>query len=134
MNKIVTSDKIYIFQSKMKDAGRGVFAKVAIKKGETIERCPVIDVPKHDTSVVGESTLVEYFYFFGTKRTRIQVVLGFGSIYNHTYSPNATYKEQRKEMAVDFIALKDIKKDEEITVNYAQGNNNKSPLWFEVLK
>jgi len=36
-------------------------------------------------------------------------------------------------MAVDFIALKNIKKDEEITVNYIQGNQkNTKPLWFEV--
>ncbi len=133
MNKIVTSDKIYISQSKMQNAGRGVFAKIAIKKGEIIERCPVIEIPEHDTANLGESMLVTYFYFFGKKRERTNVVLGFGSIYNHTYIPNATYKEEQKEVAVDFIALKDITKDEEITVNYGQGNQeDTSPLWFDV--
>jgi uncharacterized protein len=58
------------------------------------------------------------------------VALGFGSIYNHTDSPNAVYKEHDKAQTIDFIALRDIQKDEEITVNYVQGNNNKSPLWF----
>lgn len=58
------------------------------------------------------------------------VALGFGSIYNHTDNPNAMYKEYEKELTIDFIALRDIQKDEEITVNYVQGNNNKNPLWF----
>jgi SET domain-containing protein len=133
MNKLLTSDKIYISQSKMKGAGRGVFAKVAIKKGEIIERCPVIIIPQHDTASLEESLLVEYFYFFGKKRERIRIVLGFGSIYNHTYAPNAFYKEKQKELAVDFIAIKDILKDEEITVNYIQEKQkDTNSLWFEV--
>ena len=43
------------------------------------------------------------------------------------------YKEKLKEKIVDFIAIKEIKKNEEITVNYTQGHiKNKNPLWFEV--
>ncbi len=133
MKKLPASDKIYISQSKMPKAGRGVFARVDIKKGEIIERCPVIEVPKHDIASLRESILVTYFYYFGKNKQRLVVVLGFGSIYNHTYTPNATYKEKYKEKAIDFVALKEIKKDEEITVNYGSGNTkNKSPLWFKV--
>jgi SET domain-containing protein len=114
----------------MPDAGRGVFAKVAIKKGELIETCPVIPIPEHDVAALSHSILLTYFYFFGKKKERIVVALGFGSIYNHTDSPNAMYKENERELTIDFIANKDIKKDEEITVNYVQGKNNKNPLWF----
>ena len=40
-------------------------------------------------------------------------------------------KEKYKKKIIDFIAINEIKKDEEITVNYSQGNQkDKSPLWF----
>ena len=113
-------------------AGRGVFARVAIKKGEIIESCPVIEIPKYDTSS-RESILVTYIYYLGKNKERPMLALGFGSIYNHSYQPNAQYKERYKEKVIDYIAIKEIKKDEEITVNYSQGNNqDKSPLWFKV--
>ena len=61
------------------------------------------------------------------------VALGCGSIYNHSYQPNAKYKEKYKEKMINFIAKNKIKKNEEITVNYSQGNQkDKSPLWFKV--
>jgi len=65
----------------------------------------------------------------------LALALGFGSIYNHSYKPNATYKINQREMIVDFIALDIIKKDSEITFNYSSGSDKKdkkSPLWFEV--
>lgn len=114
----------------MPGAGRGVFARIAIKKGELIETCPVIPIPEHDVSGLSEGILLHYFYFFGKKLERMVLALGFGSIYNHTDTPNATYKEREKDQAIDFIALQDIQKSEEITVNYVQGKNNSHPLWF----
>jgi SET domain-containing protein len=131
MQKLPASNKIYISQSKIPKAERGVFARVGIKNGEIIERCPVIIVSRHDTSNLKESILVTYFFYFGKSKERLAIALGFGSIYDHSYEPNATYKIKVKEKLIDFVALKDIKKDEEITVNYNFGNpKDKSPLWF----
>jgi len=133
MKKFSTSDNIYISQSKVLYAGRGVFAKRNIKKDEIIEKCPLIEVPKHDMANLNESILVTYFFYFGKNKERLAVALGFGSIYNHSYKPNARYKLKHKEQSIDFIALNDISKDEEITFNYKQGNpKNKRPLWFEI--
>lgn len=132
MKKYITSDKVYIKQSKILNAGRGVYAVSDIKKGQLIEKCPVIEVSKHDSSNLTGSILVTYFYYFGNKLERSAIALGFGSIYNHTRTPNAVYKIKHKEKTIDFIALKDIKKDDEITVNYNYANpNDKNSLWFE---
>lgn len=134
MAKVITSDKVYIGESKIPDAGRGVFAKTDIKKDEVVERCPIIEVPKNDTSNLNESTLIEYFFFFGKDKKRIALALGFGSIYNHSDKPNATYKVKPKEKVIDFIATKNIKKDKEITFNYRNNQKpekEKKPLWFE---
>jgi SET domain-containing protein len=131
MKKLLTSDKIYIKKSKILNAGRGVYARRDIKKNETIERCPIIEVPEHDMANLKESILVTYFFYFGKNKERLVVALGFGSIYNHTYKPNAIYKIKHTERTIDFIALNDIKKDDEITVNYNYGNpKDKIPLWF----
>lgn len=131
MRKILASNKIYVSKSKIPNSGRGVFANCDIKKNEIIEICPVIEVPEHDMSNLKKSILVTYFFYFGKKRKRLVVALGFGSIYNHTYIPNATYKKKHAEKTMEFIALKNIKKDDEITVNYNYGDpKDKSPLWF----
>ncbi len=119
----------------MQGAGRGVFARVAIQKGEIIERCPVIEIPTHEASRIEESIMVTYLYFLGKHKERPMLALGFGSLYNHSYKPNAMYREKYKEHTIDFVALRSIEKNEEITVNYAPENTeNTSPLWFAVSK
>ncbi|HZJ18284.1 MAG TPA: SET domain-containing protein-lysine N-methyltransferase [Patescibacteria group bacterium] len=134
MKKTITSDKIYISKSKIPNAGRGVFAKRDIKKNETIEECPVIDILKHEMPSLEGSSLIAYIYFLGKKKDQAKLVLGFGSIYNHAYKPNAKYKLRQKDSIVEFICTKNIKKDSEITVSYNPKNlKNKLPLWFEVI-
>lgn len=127
------SSKIYLATSKIKNAGRGVFAKVAIKKGESIEQCPVIPLSEYDTAAITEGMLISYLFYFGKNMERAVIALGFGSIYNHVSSPNAYYKEHPEKQVLEFIALKDMQKDEEITVNYNREKNkhDKIPLWFE---
>ena len=133
MLRFPTSDKIYIGQSGIANAGRGVYARRDIKKDEIIEKCPIIEVPKHDVSNLRDSILVTYFFYFGKNKERLVIALGFGSIYNHAYEPNARYKIGRREKTLDFIALGDIKKDDEITVNYNPNPKDLSPLWFETV-
>lgn len=135
MARLLTSEKIYLSDSKIANAERGVFAKLDIVKSETIEICPLIEVSKNDTANLTESILNSYFFYFGKKKDRLAVALGFGSIYNHSNSPNAKFNINLKEKTIDFIALSDIKKDTEITFNYYGSEDligKKSPLWFEV--
>lgn len=132
MQRFPPSNKVYVAQSQISNSGRGVFAKCDIQKDELIERCPVIEVSATDTANLNESALVTYFFYWGKDKNQTLIALGFGSLYNHSYQPNAIYKVNHQEKIMDFIALKDIKKDEEITINYKQGNQkNKNPLWFE---
>jgi SET domain-containing protein len=60
------------------------------------------------------------------------LALGHGSLYNHSYSPNAVYQifEDDKELRV--YARRAICTGEEITINYNGYPNDDSPLWFEV--
>jgi uncharacterized protein len=119
MREIESPSKIYVAESKIPDAGKGVFAKEPIAKGEVIENCPVIEVSLGDPANNDEGTLVNYFFYFGNV---LALALGFGSLYNHSYDPNATYKPNLEDKTIDYTAIKDIDIGEEITVNYNYGN------------
>ncbi len=135
MDKLLASSKIYISTSKIAHNERGVFASRSISKGELIERCPIIEVSKDDTSNLTETILVTYFFYFGGKKEKIIISLGFGSIYNHSYEPNAVYKINIKKKVMDIVALRNIDLDEEILINYIRGNpKGKAPLWFDVTR
>jgi SET domain-containing protein len=66
---------------------------------------------------------------------KVAICFGFGSMYNHSYEPNATYKKRLNENVIEFIAIRPLKKDEEISVNYNYGRpDDKSELWIEDIK
>lgn len=131
MTKKISSRNLYIGESKIPNAGRGVFAGEYIKTNEIIEVCPVIEIPRDDTANLGESILVTYLFFYGKNKDQAFVALGFGSIYNHTDNPNAICKINEKQKNIKFFALRDIKIGEEITFDYNFGKLNNQPLWFE---
>jgi SET domain-containing protein len=131
-NMVVSTPKIYISNSRIKGAGRGVFAGHLIAKGELIEKCPFIELSQGDPAVVWGSALVSYFFFFGKEKEKVALVLGYGSLYNHSDTPNATYTFETKKNIVVFRALKKIKKGEEITFSYRGNKKSKKSLWFEV--
>ncbi len=63
--------------------------------------------------------LTNYFFYYGKQ---LALVLGYGSLYNHSYEPNATYVKEPSNGVVTFRAIRNIKAGEEITVNYNNGN------------
>ena len=131
--KINTSNKIYISNSKISKAGRGVFANKKIKKKEIIEICPVFVFPRKDYLVIKRTALRDYYFMWG--KNTVGICFGYGSFYNHSYKANATYRKKIKEKIINFIAIEDIKKGQEITVNYNYGNpKDKSALWIKSIK
>ena len=109
-----------------------MFALVDISEGGVIETCPVIELPSDDAALLADSILTSYMYFLGEKKDRAFVVLGFGSIYNHTRTPNAKFNDKTEDRVVEFVATRDIKKGEEITVNYnPDDKEGVDKLWFE---
>ncbi|MBX4205082.1 MAG: SET domain-containing protein [Candidatus Doudnabacteria bacterium] len=120
-----------IFIKNISKTHRGVFAAQNIKKGEVIEICPVIAIPKKQSKLIRKTILDNYVFDWGV-RNQPAMVLGFGSLYNHSYKPNAEHDEQVKQKVMVFKALRDIKKGEEITHNYNGDHDNSDELWFKV--
>jgi SET domain-containing protein len=94
--------------------GRGVFATAAIAKGETIEVCPVLTVEAADANGV----LADYVVDLGDDSDGSALMLGYGSLYNHSENPNAEYVYESDE-AYAFVATRDIAAGEEITISYS---------------
>jgi SET domain-containing protein len=114
----------------VKGKGRGVFAKCAIKKGAIIERVPILLVPIADlVDGLANPTLNKFFYHWDKKH--IAVCLGYGSLYNHSFEPNARYLHGSN--TVTYRALCNIAEGEEITINYNFTPSDKTPMKFQVV-
>lgn len=112
--------------------GRGVFTALPIPKGSVIEICPVIAMPIAEKALLDNTALYDYYFIWGDEDDQCAIVLGYGSLYNHAYEPNAQYAPDYAGNTLDFYALRDIEAGEEITVNYNGDPKEHTELWFEV--
>ncbi|MBI1830341.1 MAG: SET domain-containing protein-lysine N-methyltransferase [Planctomycetes bacterium] len=115
---------------KVRGKGRGVFAKRAIKKGAIIERVPILLVPITDlVEGLANPSLHRFFYYWS--KTHVAMSLGYGSLYNHSFKPNARYLHGKATLT--YRALRDIAAGEEITINYNFKPNDKTAMNFKVM-
>lgn len=111
--------------------GRGVFAVTRFKQGEVIERAPVLIIPAYQREHLDQTVLYNYYFAWGENPEDEAIAMGFGSFYNHSYTPNAVYVKKYEALVVEYIALRDIEAGEEITINYNGYPDDRSPVWFE---
>ena len=112
--------------------GRGVFARTFIPKGTEFERVPVLVMPAGEILDDSRDTVLQH-YVFDWGKNKVALALGFGSVYNHSYKPNARYDDYPRRIK-GFSALRDIQPGEEITINYNGHQDDDGPVWFEVLE
>ncbi len=111
--------------------GRGVFTRSFILKGAVFEICPVIVLPAEDLPVIHNTRLHDYYFMWGWEDNQCAIALGYGSLYNHAYNPNAQYLIDIDNETIEFIALRDIQKGEEITVSYNGDPEDQTKVWFD---
>lgn len=107
---------------------RGVFATRDIAKGDLIHEAPVIPYLNEEHEYIEKTILSDYAFEYGANHTAI--LLGYGSLFNHSYSPNATYDINFDNHTFDFYAFTEIKAGEEILINYNGDVDCDDPLWF----
>lgn len=107
-------------------AGRGVFAECDIAMGDEIERCPMLitDGAQGEALTQGADG-----YVFGWGSGSTALALGYGSLYNHSYAPNAETLETSDELVI--TALHDIAAGDEIFINYM--GTAQDGVWFDLL-
>ena len=103
--------------------GMGVFATKTIKEGNTVEQCCTLKFPWKDAkgNILGK-------YVFDYHNKTVALILGNGSIYNHSVDPNVDHVWLDDDQKfVEFYATKDIRKGQELFINYGEEywENNK---------
>lgn len=111
--------------------GRGVFCNEDIEKGQLIEICPVIVLPEKDRALIDKSALYDYYFLWADDHLETGIVMGFGSMYNHDYSPNAIYETYYEDQIMKVIAIENIPANTEITINYNHDPKDQTKVWFD---
>ena len=111
--------------------GTGVFAAEPIGEGGVIEICPVILFPKAQLVSVRQTVLDDYYFDWGDDGEWYAFALGYGSLYNHSFNPNADYGMDFENNTIDIYALRPIEPGEEICINYNGSPEDQSRVWFE---
>jgi SET domain-containing protein len=117
--------------------GRGVFARRDVAEGEVIERVPVLLIPRTQvfgpTEIARRAARISWYVFswLKTKRDYVALSLGYGSIYNHSDTPNAKYLMYPPD-AMEFVAIRPIRAGEEVLVDYHGDESYGTDLGFEI--
>ena len=122
---------IYVSTSATLKNIRCLKASRDIKKGEIIESCPVILVPMAEYDHLESSILRNYEFDWNEEFEA--VVLGYGSLFNHSFDANVTFEPDEEKKVMNYIADRDIRKDEELFINYAGNHQPHTPLDDEYL-
>ncbi|MDA8692445.1 SET domain-containing protein-lysine N-methyltransferase [Saprospiraceae bacterium] len=121
---------LYIVQDDNK--GRSVYAGSDITKGSIIEICPIIILSNDDTLQIHKTLLHDYYFLWEEKKSTSAIALGYGSLYNHSNTPNADFELVYGDNEIHFLAIQDIVAGTEICIDYMSGKVGQSELWFDV--
>jgi uncharacterized protein len=139
MDVFVPSECIEVRRDATKGRGaRGVYARRPIETGEVIERAPVLLIPKNhvfgDTTHAQNAARISWYVFawhVPTKREYVALALGYGSIYNHSFSPNARYRCVAPD-AIEYVAIAPIAAGDEVFINYNGDPADLTAIGFEL--
>jgi len=122
------------FVSKRK--GRGAFAKKPISKGTIIDVANVVLITNKEYKKIKKTSLYDYCYIWEDPKHKPAfknaITLSVSQFINHSYVPNLKYLYDYQNKAIEYSAIRDITKGEELTVNYNGLVDDTSPLWFKV--
>jgi SET domain-containing protein len=114
--------------------GRGVFSSENLAAGTIIEIAPVIVMTPEERVILDQTILHDYIFLWGTDETQCCVALGYVSIYNHDYLSNAEYEMDFETNTIRIKTVREIKKGEEIFINYNGTWNDQTTVWFDSVK
>jgi hypothetical protein len=109
------SQDLYLKTSKLGGKyGRGVFSNKNFEVGDVIEMAPYIE----DLTSNYKGIIRDYIFKKSIDSDKSVVAFGYGSMYNHSDIPNASWKVV--DEYVKITCVKPIKKDEEIFLSYGK--------------
>jgi uncharacterized protein len=122
-----------LYVAKTKKMGKGVFTTENIKAKTIIEVSPVIVMNHKERELLDQTLLHDYIFEWGDRKKQCCMAMGFVPIYNHSYHSNCEYEMEFGKELIRITAVKNIKKGEELFINYNGTYNNATPLWFDAI-
>lgn len=127
------TDRVPLRIASIGSKGRGVVAEWDIEAGELVERAPVLIIPEDDRRAVDLTDVANYIFMWEhdtvaedlySGKGRAALVLGFTSLINHSDAPNCDFVRYIDALALDLVAIRNIRQGEELTIDYGL------TLWF----
>lgn len=133
---LITPPAVYVKETGT-PRGRGAFASRAFTCGELVEACPVVlfePLPERRLPMDIKRIVFGWGKLLRLQRPRPAIVLGYGSIYNHSNPAGMRCEADPANNVLRFIAIRDIAVDEELTINYNSIGNGISSedSWFDI--
>lgn len=126
------NEHLYLANSGSK--GRGVFTRVALQPGLTVESSPVIVMNNLDRKKLDETLLHDYIFEWQPDGADMCcMALGWVPMYNHSYSSNCEYFMDYDNNTMYIQTVRDIAAGEELTINYNGDWDNEEKVWFDVV-
>jgi uncharacterized protein len=124
-------NKMYLIIREVEGKGRGVFTSKAFRKGELLEVCPVLVFNPVERELLDQTLLYNYMFIWGDDDAQSALALGYGSMYNHSSTPNVRYLADYETGTLEIHAYRDIAAGEELCFNYNGDPEDKDLVWFE---
>ncbi len=124
----------YLFIAIIEKKGKGVFTNKKIKKNTIIEIAPVIVMELSDKVHLDNTLLHNYIFMWGEKEQQCIMALGWVPIYNHNYTSNCIYEMDYITDEIRIKTIREIKANEELTINYNGDWDCKNKVWFDVVE
>ncbi|MBL8119056.1 MAG: SET domain-containing protein-lysine N-methyltransferase [Anaerolineae bacterium] len=105
---------------------RGLLAARDITAGDVIERCPVVLIPVGQEAALEATVLANYYFLWDDDHYAL--ALGYGSLHNHSYAANVTFELDYAAAQIVFSAVRDVRRGEELTINYNGDPDDETPL------
>jgi len=94
--------------------GYGVFATQDLAKGTLIEECHFIE------TITSYRGLQSYVFTHSSLNDKDLFLLGYGSIYNHSSTPNVACEYDTPKKVIRFETLGRIRQGEELLISYGR--------------
>ena len=89
-------------------------------------------IPADQRAAIHTSVLHDYYFVWGADHNQAAIALGFGSLYNHSDTPNVAFLPDYDHLTIDFISLRPLRAGEELLVDYRGEGPQRAELWFDL--